>query len=337
MNRSIKVCIIATAAVILLLPVGLMLGSVPLTFEQVVKAIFSGGETLEHFIVMETRLPALLTAILAGASLSCAGLMMQTSFNNPLAGPSIMGISTGSSLGVALVMMLTGGLAGTMGKFAIVGGAFAGSLTVLFVLLLFSSIVRSSDVLLIIGILIGYLSSSAISLLNYFSETESVHGFVLWGLGTFNTVDADSLPLMASLCVCFMLLSFAYAKDMNALLFGTSYSESVGMSVSRKRSCILLLSGALTAIVTAYCGPIGFLGLIVPHVARILTGTSNHLKLMPANIILGALTGILCQVISVAPSRFFGGALPINAITPILGVPIIIYVLLNRRKMFYFN
>lgn len=337
MSRCHKVCLTVAAVIVVLLPVGLLLGSVSLSVADVWNSFFLPNDALEHFIVLETRLPALVTAILAGAALATAGLMMQTSFSNPLAGPSIMGISTGSSLGVALVMMLFGGIAGTLGRFAIVGGAFIGASAVLFVLLFFSSFVRNSDALLIIGILIGYLSSSAISLLNYFSASESVHSFVLWGLGSFNNVDAGSLPLFVALCLGLLFVSVLYAKSLNVLLFGTTYAESAGMSVKKARSGILLVAGALTALVTAYCGPIGFIGLIVPHVSRMLTGTSNHIGLMPANMLVGALTGLLCQMISVAPSLSYGGMLPVNAITPVLGVPVILYVILNRRKILYFN
>ncbi len=337
MNKSLKVCLIVSAVIILLLPLGLLLGSVSLLIGDVWQSFFMPKDSLEHFIVCETRLPALITSILAGAALSSAGLMMQTSFSNPLAGPSIMGISTGSSLGVALVMMLFGGIAGALGRFAIIGGAFIGASAVLFILLFFSSVVRSSDALLIIGILIGYLSSSAISILNYFSVSESVHSFVLWGLGTFNNVDSDSLPLFALFCLILLFVSLLYAKSLNVLLFGTAYAESAGMSVKKARSGILLVAGALTALVTAYCGPIGFIGLIVPHVSRMLTGTSNHLRLMPANMLVGALTGLVCQMISVAPTFSYGGMLPVNAITPVLGVPVILYVILNRRKILYFN
>lgn len=324
-------------AIVFLLPLGLMFGSVYIAPLAVLQSLFAPSESLEYFIVVETRLPALLTAMLAGAALSTAGLMMQTSFNNPLAGPSIMGISTGSSLGVALVMMLVGDVVGTYGRFAIIGGAVAGAVGVLFILFFFSALVRNSDSLLIIGILIGYLTSSAISLLNYFSTSESVHSFVLWGLGTFNSVDTSALPLFAILSLVLLAVSMTYAKGLNVLLFGTSYAESAGLSVNRVRSGILLVAGALTAVITAYCGPIGFIGLIVPHVARMLTGTSNHLKLMPANMLAGALTGLVCQIISLAPSFAYGSMLPVNAITPIIGVPVILYVIVNRRKLLYFN
>lgn len=243
MNKSLKVCLIVSAVIILLLPLGLLLGSVSLLIGDVWQSFFMPKDSLEHFIVCETRLPALITSILAGAALSSAGSMMQTSFSNPLAGPSIMGISTGSSLGVALVMMLFGGIAGALGRFAIIGGAFIGASAVLFILLFFSSVVRSSDALLIIGILIGYLSSSAISILNYFSVSESVHSFVLWGLGTFNNVDSDSLPLFALFCLILLFVSLLYAKSLNVLLFGTAYAESAGMSVKKARSGILRCRG----------------------------------------------------------------------------------------------
>ncbi len=330
--------IILAVAIMLLIPAGLFCGGVLLSPSEIVEAFFVEDEAdINHFIVVGSRFPALLTSLVAGAALAIAGLMMQTTFNNPLAGPSIMGISTGASFGVALVVMMFGGAVGILGNFAVVFGAFCGAMAVLGILLFFSAFIRSSDALLIIGILIGYLASSAISLLNYFSESEEVHSFVLWGLGTFNNVSPDMLPFFAASLLLLVVLSFAYSKSLNVLLFGMEYATGAGVAVGKVRTGLLLLAGGLTAIVTAYCGPIGFIGLIVPHVARMMTGSSNHRVLMPAAALAGAFTGLLCQVASVAPSLWFGGMLPVNAITPILGVPVILYVLLNRRKLHYFN
>lgn len=338
MTRPAKVMLWIGVALLLLFPAGLLLGSVALSPAEVWNALSGdSADGIGSFIVVGTRLPALCTAILAGAALAVAGLMMQTCFSNPLAGPSIMGISTGASLGVALVVMFFGGAVGLWGRLAVAGGAFAGAMGVLLLLLFFSSFVRSSDALLIVGILIGYMASSAISMLNYFTTSQAVHTFVLWGLGTFNGVDAGSLPLFAALVGTLLICAMAYAKSLNVLLFGIDYARAAGMEVSRVRTGVLLVSGALTAVVTAYCGPIGFIGLVVPHIARILSGTSNHRTLLPATALAGALTGLLCQMISVAPAFSYGGMLPVNAITPVVGVPVILYVLLNRGKLHYFN
>jgi len=316
----------------------LLLGSADIAVSDVFSALSGLNDNeMTRFVVIETRLPAMLTSILAGSALAIAGLLMQTCFNNPLAGPSIMGISSGASLGVALVIMLGGTYVGLWGNLAIVAGAFAGAMIVLAVLLIFSCLVRSAEMLLIIGILVGYLASSIISLLNYFSPERAVHSFVLWGLGNFNSIDLSDLLGFGALCIIFILLSFPYIRSLNTLLFGNEYARSVGVNVSRVRGGLLLISGALTAVITARCGPIGFIGLVVPHMARMILASSNHRKVLPFTILIGATIGVWCQVLSVLPSVWSPGNLPINAITPIIGVPVIIYVLLNRRKLLYFN
>lgn len=339
MTRAARIIVFLALAVAILFPAGLLCGSVAIAPGDVFRTLFAmvSGEDINHFIVVESRLPALATAFLAGASLAVAGLMMQTIFNNPLAGPSIMGISAGSSFGVALVATVFGGAIGVWGNLAMAFGAFVGAMAVLLVLLLFSTFIRSSDALLIVGILIGYLASSAMSLLNYFSDSEAVHTFVLWGLGTFSGVSLGVLPWLALALAVLILMAFTYSKSLNVMLFGSEYAAAAGVSVGRTRTGVLLVSGALTAVVTAYCGPVGFIGLIVPHVARMLTASSNHRVLMPATALAGGMLGLLCQIASVLPSMAYGSKLPVNSITPVLGVPVILYVLLNRRKLNYFN
>ena len=338
MTRYRTVLLLLIVLLVVLVPCGMLLGSVSIPAAQVWGALTgdsSVGEVV-RIIVLETRLPSVVASLLAGMALSVAGLLMQTTFSNPLAGPSIMGISAGSSLGVALVMLALGGSLGALGRLATIGGAFAGAVAVMGVLLVFSNLVRSSDVLLIVGILIGYLASSAISLLNFFASSEGVHSYVIWGLGSFSGVTSDALPLFAALALGLTVLSVFFAKPLNAMLLGQRYASNVGVSVSRVRTWLILLSGALTAVVTAWCGPIGFIGLAMPHVARMLIRSSNHTRLIPASALCGALAGLLCQILSVAPAMD-RGVLPVNAITPLLGVPVIIYVLLNRRKLAYFN
>lgn len=338
-QRIVFICLIIFIAIAL--PTGLLVGGVELSASDVWNVIcgnYSGEHSdIASFIVIENRLPSLLTALLGCAALSVAGLLMQTCFNNPLAGPSIMGISSGASLGVAVVIMLSTGLVGLWGKLAIVAGATTGAMAILGILLLFSSIVRSADVLLIIGILIGYLSTSMISLLNFFSSDTAVHSFVIWGLGTFSTTGLDSLPLLAAICLALILCSFLYSKSLNAMLLGQQFAENVGVSTTKVRTALLFLSGGLTAAVTAWCGPIGFVGLVVPHIARMLLTSSNHRLLLPGTALCGGLIGLVCQLISAMPAFSSGAVIPINAITPFIGVPVIIFVLLNRKKLLYFN
>ncbi len=336
-HRSAITLIALSLLVVVLLPLNLVYGSIDIPFSEVLNTLI-GEPVSKHTwetIVVETRLPMALTAALAGAALAVAGLLLQTTFDNPLAGPSILGVSTGSSLGVAVVMLAMGGVVSEAltSYFSILLGAIAGAAVVMLILLFFSSIVKSTAMLLIIGIMVGYLTSSAISLLNFFSTQEGVHSFVIWGMGNFTGVTLDRLPLFSILILVSLGLSFMLVKPLNALLLGARYAENLGVSIKSTRNKLLLLSGILTAVVTAFCGPIGFLGLVVPHIARLALRSSNHTVLLPATALAGAVIALLCNLISVLPSS----VIPINAITPIIGVPIIIYVIINRKKILYFN
>jgi iron complex transport system permease protein len=336
MNRT-AIVITATIALILALFAGCLLtGTVDIPSANVVDAIL--GRATDHpawdYIVVETRLPAACTALLTGAALSVAGLLMQTMFDNPLAGPSILGISTGAGLGVAIVMLAFGGALTAMGQSAVLIAAIIGALAVMILLLAMSSLLRNAPMLLIVGILLGYLASSAISLLNFFASREGVHSYVLWGMGNFSSVTLDMLPLMACPTLLLIMLSMLMCKPLNALLLGTRYAESTGVNLRATRNSLLLISGALTALATAWCGPIAFIGMVVPHIARLALHSSDHRRLLPATALIGAATGLLCLFLSAAPST---GIIPINAITPIIGVPVIIYIIVRRRSIFYFN
>lgn len=326
------------ALVVVLFPLCLAVGTVDIPLSEVVNALL--GRPVEKatwaVIVLETRLPMACTAALAGAALAVAGLMLQTLFDNPLAGPSILGISTGSSLGVAIVMMALGGAVGVgLGAYmSVLGGALIGAALILAILLGFSSAVRSATMLLIIGILVSYLTSSAISLLNFFATREGVHSFVIWGLGNFSNVPLDRLWVVALPLLVSIALSFTLVKPLNALLLGSRYAANLGINLRRTRNALLVLSGVMTAVVTAFCGPIGFIGLIVPHIARLALRSSNHVYLLPATALAGAAVALFCSVASVLPPF---GVIPINAITPIIGVPVIIYIIVRRKNIFYFN
>lgn len=298
----------------------------------------TGGATSETaaVIVLCNRLPVAVTSLLAGASLAVAGLMMQTTFDNPLAGPSILGVSTGASLGVALVMLALGGGAavgfGTVA--ATVAGALVGSFGVIFSLLALSQIVRSTTMLLIVGIMLGYLASSVISLLSIRATAEGLQGFVVWGLGSFSGVGTGRMAFYALPLLAVLALSMLMIKPLNALLLGERYAVSMGVSVRSVRNRLLALSGTLTALVTAFCGPIAFIGLIVPHIARMALGSSNHAVLLPATALSGACLGLLTAWLSTcSPS----GVIPVNAILPVIGVPVILFVILRRNSLHYFN
>lgn len=337
MRRNTYILFVLLVIILVLLScVGVVVGSVAIPFCDLINAIIGKSDATTRFIIVDNRVTAIITAILACASLSVAGLMMQTCFNNPLAGPTIMGISSGASLGMAIVILATGSLIGFWGRFALISGAFLGAAIVLVILLFISSFIVSADILLIAGILIGYLASSAITILNYFATDSAVHGFVIWGMGSFATVGLDGLPFFAIFTLILLILCYPCSKTLNALLFGSRYAASSGVNMRKALIVILTLSGLMTAIVTACCGPIAFIGLVAPHIARIICRSSNHFILIPLTALVGANMGVFCQVLSVAPSVFTGQILPVNAITPLIGVPVIVYILLNRRRLVYF-
>lgn len=343
-NHRFAIVLIALTLSTILLAIGnLLIGSVEIPSNEIFNMLM-GEKSSNHIwdvIIFQSRIPTIITAILAGAALAVCGLLLQTVFNNPLADPSILGISTGASLGVALVMLLGGSIFGanfetlTAGYISTLTGAFIGAMMVLFLLLIFSTFVKSATMLLIIGIMVSYLTSSAISLLNFFATEEGVHSFVIWGMGNFSGVSSNEIPFFTILIIVALLAALLMVKPLNALLLGTKYAENLGVNIQRTRNMLLLITGLLTAIVTAYCGPISFLGLVVPHIARLTLNTSNHNTLLPITMLAGAVMALLCTLLSVTPTSI--GVIPINAITPIIGVPIIIYIILNRRKLQYFN
>ena len=332
---------IIIAMLIMLIVANLLIGSVdidPLAVWQIVTGRGHENHVWE-IIILNTRLPMIATAALSGAALSVSGLLLQTAFNNPLAGPSILGVSTGASFGVAVVMLASGSalwLTQSVGTYmTILIGALAGAALVLIVLLVFSTMVHSSTMLLIVGILVSYITSSAVSLLNFFATEEGVHSYVIWGLGNFSGVTPSQLPFFAFFIIATLALSTTLVKPLNALLLGTRYAENLGVNTKRTRNSLLIITGILTAGVTAFCGPISFIGLVVPHIARLVLNTSNHNRLLPATMLAGATVALLCTLISVLPQQV--GVIPINAITPIIGVPIIIYIIINRKNIQYFN
>ena len=308
-------------------------GSVHIPFGEVLDAVLHPADSSTSYIVTASRFPAAVTALLSGAALAASGLLLQTAFRNPLAGPSILGISSGANLGVAIVMLalggtVTAGIHTWSGHLAVVVAALAGSLLVMFLLLLFSSLLKNGLMLLITGIMMGYITSSAISLLNFLASVENIQSFVLWGMGSFNSVSLQHLPLFSVLCVSGLILALLLTKPLNAMLLGESYAANLGVNMQLVRNLLLLATGLLTAVVTAYCGPVTFLGLATPHVAFLLLGTCNHRLLLPATMLMGALLALLCNLLCNLPSVT---VLPLNAITPLLGAPVILYIIMRRK------
>lgn len=324
-----------TLLLVTLLALCLFTGTVDIPASDTLRVLFGGDATRGSWtaVVLELRVPMTVTALLTGAALGVAGLLLQTTFNNPLAGPSILGVSTGASMGVAVLMLALPALASS--PLAAVAGAAAGAAIVIVVLLGFSLAVRSSMMLLIVGIMLGYLTSSVIALLNFFATQEGVHSYVIWGLGNFSGVGSRNLLFFAVAVAVCLVLSAMLVKPLNALLLGERYAANVGTNVRFSRHVILIVSGALIAVTTAFCGPVGFIGLAIPHIARMFFRTSDHSVLLPAVMLTGAATGLLTLWLSTLPGD--RGMLPVNAITPLIGIPVVIYVIMNRRNLGYFN
>ena len=321
----------------------LLYGSVSIPLNDVI-SILLGNDTDKaawQHILLQSRLPQAITALFAGASLAVCGLLLQTLFKNPLAGPSILGISDGANLGVALIMLFFGNsfrifsVYSFSGSIAMIIAAFIGACLILGIILFFSTKVTSPVMLLIIGIMIGYLASSAIAILNYYSSADRVHAFVLWGMGDFSGVSNERMPFFVISCLTGLCMAVFMIKPLNALLLGEMYAANLGVRVKRIRLLILLCTGLLTATVTAFCGPISFIGLAVPHMARLMLASSSHTLLLPVTIMAGSCIALLCNLLTVLPGA--DSVLPLNAITPLIGAPVIIYVIVNRKNLQYFN
>ena len=332
-GRYFGLYVLLIAGVLALFCVGLIRGSVRIPLTDVLNIIFGHFEGREawRIIVLETRLPQTVTALLAGAALSVSGLMLQTLFKNPLAGPPILGISDGANLGVAIAMIWLGAAS----YLSTIVAALIGAAVVLLMILWFSHRVSGNVMLLIIGIMLGYLASSVISILNYQASADKVHQYVMWGMGDFSGVSLSKLPWLAGFVVAGLFCSLLLVKPLNAMLLGESYAANLGVNVRRARVLILTCTGILTAVVTAFCGPISFLGLAVPHIARLLTGTDNHRHLLPVTLLSGCVIALLCSILTVWPGS--NSLLPLSAVTPVVGVPVILYVIVNRRNQHYFN
>ena len=329
-----------TLSILLFFVLNLVLGSVAIPLRSVVHILLgmdAGESEVWRNIVWKSRVPQSLTALVAGAGLAVSGLQMQTVFRNPLAGPSVLGISSGASLGVALVILLSGSVGGValsklgyIGELALTIAATVGSLSVMALIVFVSQKVRGSVTLLIIGVMIGYVANAIIGMLKYFSVDEDIRAYVIWGLGSFARVSGNQMTLFVAIMAVLLPLSLLLIKTLNLLLLGEGYARNLGLNIKRARLSVISCAGLLTAIVTAYCGPVIFLGLAVPHLCRGLLRTSDHRILMPASILTGASLALVCNLIARMPG--FEGALPVNSVTALIGAPIVVYVLFSKRR-----
>lgn len=339
MSRTTISFIALAAACLLLFILNLALGTIHIPFGDVCRIVAGVSEESEVWrtIVLKSRLPQTITAIVAGAGLSISGLQMQTLFRNPLAGPSELGISSGASLGVAFVLLFSGTIFGTplsafglFGEVAISISAIVGALAVMGLIIAFSHYVKGNVTLLILGVMIGYIATAIIGVLKFFSTDEDVKGYVIWGLGSFAKVSGGNILPFVVAMVVLIPASFLLIKSLNLMLLGDGYASGLGLNIRRARLWIILSACVITAVVTAYCGPILFLGLAVPHLCRLLFLTSDHRVLMPAVTLCGAALAMLCSVVARMPG--VEGALPINSVTALIGAPIVISVLFGRNR-----
>ena len=323
-------------AVAVLFLLNLSLGSVAIPLEQVTRILlgFQAEQEAWGHIIHEFRLPKALTALLAGSALGCSGLQMQTLFRNPLAGPFVLGISSGASLGVALVVMagsLLGGWLWADAQGLIIAAATLGSASVLLLVVLVSIKVRDGMTLLIIGLMFGSLASAVVSILQFFSEAEQIQAYLIWTFGSLSGTTWEELRLLLPVVVVGLILAQFLAKPLNALLLGERYAESMGVSLKKARFLIILSTSLLAGSITAFCGPIAFVGLAVPHLCRLLFPTADHRKLLPAVMLGGALLLLVCDILAQLPGS--DKVLPINAVTSLLGAPVVIWLIVRRRNI----
>lgn len=332
--------LLLVASILVLFLLNLFLGSVHIPMDSIWNILWGldGDESvIWRNIIWKSRIPQSLTALVAGAGLAVSGLQMQTVFRNPLAGPSVLGISSGASLGVAFVVLLSGSIGGIalsrlgfMGEIALTVAAIVGALSVMALIVYVSQKVHGNVTLLIIGVMIGYVANAVIGVLKFFSVEEDIRAYVIWGLGSFARVSGNQVTVFICIMAVLLPLSFLLIKTLNLLLLGDAYARNLGLNIKRARLRVIACSGVLVAIVTAYCGPITFLGLAVPHLCRGLFRSSDHRVLMPASLLAGAALALLCNLIARMPG--FEGALPVNSVTALVGAPVVVSVLFKKRR-----
>ncbi len=332
--------LVFSALLIILFLANLWYGSVLIPWQKVLNVLFGNGgyEGVANVIILEYRLPQAVTSLATGIALGVAGLLLQTLFRNPLAGPSVLGISSGASLGVAMVILLGGGLGfdilasgNPFSEIGLVAAALLGALVVLMIILFVSNRVGNVVVVLIIGIMIGYAVSAVVGVLQFFSRAEELHAYVLWGLGSFSKTNMQQSVFLLTTSLLGIIFTLFLIKDMNGLLLGEHYAQNIGVNVRSIKTFMILVSGLLIAVSTAFTGPIAFVGLAVPHLAKGFFRTSNHRILIPAVILMGGGLTLFCNLVAKLPG--YDTSLPINAVTSVIGAPVVIWVIIKRGRM----
>lgn len=333
MANKARIQILLLLAVAIVAVASLFVGAVHIPFADVMSILFGGESKASwQFIVLEARLPQTITAAVCGAALAVCGLLLQNVFRNPLADPSVFGISSGAAFGVAVVMMLFGGglaMGELWGFGLVVCAAFVGAIAVTMLILTLSLVVRNNVLLLIVGLMVGYVASALVTVINYFATEDGVKAYLVWGMGSFANIAPADLPLLVLPVVCGLVVAMMMSKQLNVMQLGDNYSAALGINTRRMRNRLLALTGLLTAVTTALCGPVAFIGLAVPHVARLLMRSDDYRLLMPTTIMAGALTAMACNICCSLPGA--GGVLPVNAVTPIVGAPVVIYIIMRRK------
>lgn len=337
MHMWLTLAICAVAAILVV--ANLMLGSVTIPFSETLKTL--SGEALTNVvwenIIWRTRLPQTIVALSAGMSMGVAGLMMQTLFRNPLAGPSVLGISSGASLGVATVILAAGqifefsfSVLGIWGDIAVIVASLIGAMGVLLIILFVARHMSGTLGVLIMGVMIGYLSNSLVGILKFYSLEEDVHHFVIWGLGSFSRLSMGRALFFGSIVLVVSTMSLLLGKSLNLLSLGERYARNLGLRISHSTTIVIMVSGLLTALVTAFCGPIIFIGMAVPHLAKMIGRTSNHIYLIIYSAVIGSATALLCLLVARLPG--LDTELPINSVTAFVGAPVVISVIWRRRR-----
>ncbi|MBE9466415.1 FecCD family ABC transporter permease [Dyadobacter subterraneus] len=339
-SRRLIIIVLSVLAVLFFL-LDIMLGSVSIPFGEVVRIVFLGESdtTAWLFIIEKIRLPKAITAIIVGCGLSVSGLQMQTLFRNPLAGPSELGITAGAGLGVAAVMLTSGSTAsiyairqlGVSGSWLIVVMASLGAALVLSMVLLIAGRIKDNVILLIVGVMVGTITVSVISIWQYFSQPEELQEYILWTFGSLGGIVQYHLYVLSGVVIVGLLIAFSSSKALNAMLLGENYARSMGLTVGKTRFIIMASTSLLTGSITAFCGPIGFVGIAIPHITRSLLGTSDHRILIPCCCLVGTVLMLICDIISQMPGT--QTVLPINVVTSLLGAPVVIWVIVSRNNL----